>query len=110
MIRRPPRSTLSSSSAASDVYKRQQRRVRGIFNGCDAVTPVTVIKTCRRLHSNRCFGACAVPAASLASRNSVTLTNLPHSRVSRRSPSMRRFWRAWPISWVLQRPARGSMQ
>eukprot|EP00656_Telonema_subtile_P053136 TRINITY_DN75_c0_g1_i3.p1 TRINITY_DN75_c0_g1~~TRINITY_DN75_c0_g1_i3.p1 ORF type:complete len:691 (-),score=141.30 TRINITY_DN75_c0_g1_i3:170-2242(-) len=31
MIRRPPRSTLSSSSAASDVYKRQyQRRVRGI--------------------------------------------------------------------------------
>eukprot|EP00656_Telonema_subtile_P024039 TRINITY_DN2580_c0_g1_i2.p1 TRINITY_DN2580_c0_g1~~TRINITY_DN2580_c0_g1_i2.p1 ORF type:complete len:549 (-),score=147.74 TRINITY_DN2580_c0_g1_i2:180-1826(-) len=29
MIRRPPRSTLSSSSAASDVYKRQyQRRVR----------------------------------------------------------------------------------
>eukprot|EP00658_Telonema_sp_P-2_P079575 TRINITY_DN7721_c0_g1_i4.p1 TRINITY_DN7721_c0_g1~~TRINITY_DN7721_c0_g1_i4.p1 ORF type:complete len:168 (+),score=54.70 TRINITY_DN7721_c0_g1_i4:104-607(+) len=31
MIRRPPRSTLSSSSAASDVYKRQyQRRVRGL--------------------------------------------------------------------------------
>src|SRR5674536_157162 len=29
MIRRPPRSTLSSSSAASDVYKRQlSRRVR----------------------------------------------------------------------------------
>src|SRR5664280_3853238 len=25
MIRRPPRSTLSSSSAASDVYKRQRR-------------------------------------------------------------------------------------
>eukprot|EP00828_Plagiopyla_frontata_P023778 TRINITY_DN3038_c0_g1_i1.p1 TRINITY_DN3038_c0_g1~~TRINITY_DN3038_c0_g1_i1.p1 ORF type:complete len:691 (+),score=93.39 TRINITY_DN3038_c0_g1_i1:62-2134(+) len=32
MIRRPPRSTLSSSSAASDVYKRQyQRRVHGII-------------------------------------------------------------------------------
>eukprot|EP00658_Telonema_sp_P-2_P031675 TRINITY_DN2364_c0_g1_i18.p1 TRINITY_DN2364_c0_g1~~TRINITY_DN2364_c0_g1_i18.p1 ORF type:complete len:353 (+),score=82.77 TRINITY_DN2364_c0_g1_i18:101-1159(+) len=31
MIRRPPRSTLSSSSAASDVYKRQyQRRVREV--------------------------------------------------------------------------------
>src|SRR5674536_406241 len=31
MIRRPPRSTLSSSSAASDVYKRQdQDRVRGL--------------------------------------------------------------------------------
>src|SRR5665648_664467 len=28
MIRRPPRSTLSSSSAASDVYKRQTRRRR----------------------------------------------------------------------------------
>src|SRR5665648_855259 len=27
MIRRPPRSTLSSSSAASDVYKRQDTRV-----------------------------------------------------------------------------------
>src|SRR5674536_406734 len=27
MIRRPPRSTLSSSSAASDVYKRQERDV-----------------------------------------------------------------------------------
>src|SRR5665648_6335 len=30
MIRRPPRSTLSSSSAASDVYKRQQK-CPGIF-------------------------------------------------------------------------------
>eukprot|EP00658_Telonema_sp_P-2_P078006 TRINITY_DN720_c0_g1_i1.p1 TRINITY_DN720_c0_g1~~TRINITY_DN720_c0_g1_i1.p1 ORF type:complete len:649 (-),score=137.05 TRINITY_DN720_c0_g1_i1:63-2009(-) len=31
MVRRPPRSPLSSSSAASDVYKRQyQRRVRGL--------------------------------------------------------------------------------
>src|SRR5664279_3874674 len=29
MIRRPPRSTLSSSSAASDVYKRQLRNVAG---------------------------------------------------------------------------------
>src|SRR5665648_962907 len=28
MIRRPPRSTLSSSSAASDVYKRQLNRLR----------------------------------------------------------------------------------
>src|SRR5664280_209667 len=28
MIRRPPRSTLSSSSAASDVYKRQGKGVR----------------------------------------------------------------------------------
>eukprot|EP00656_Telonema_subtile_P055605 TRINITY_DN8663_c0_g1_i3.p1 TRINITY_DN8663_c0_g1~~TRINITY_DN8663_c0_g1_i3.p1 ORF type:complete len:209 (+),score=45.94 TRINITY_DN8663_c0_g1_i3:118-744(+) len=36
MIRRPPRSTLSSSSAASDVYKRQyQRRVRGVRNAME---------------------------------------------------------------------------
>eukprot|EP00825_Cyclidium_porcatum_P028659 TRINITY_DN30853_c0_g1_i1.p1 TRINITY_DN30853_c0_g1~~TRINITY_DN30853_c0_g1_i1.p1 ORF type:complete len:147 (-),score=31.43 TRINITY_DN30853_c0_g1_i1:186-626(-) len=30
MIRRPPRSTHCISSAASDVYKRQQRRVHGM--------------------------------------------------------------------------------
>src|SRR5664279_2310441 len=30
MIRRPPRSTLSSSSAASDVYKRQDLRLVGL--------------------------------------------------------------------------------
>src|SRR5664280_3530643 len=29
MLRRPPRSTLSSSSAASDVYKRQVQGTRG---------------------------------------------------------------------------------
>src|SRR5674536_22903 len=33
MIRRPPRSTLSSSSAASDVYKRQVRRHEGVGDG-----------------------------------------------------------------------------
>eukprot|EP00658_Telonema_sp_P-2_P077427 TRINITY_DN7000_c0_g1_i7.p1 TRINITY_DN7000_c0_g1~~TRINITY_DN7000_c0_g1_i7.p1 ORF type:complete len:570 (+),score=101.18 TRINITY_DN7000_c0_g1_i7:125-1834(+) len=37
MIRRPPRSTLSSSSAASDVYKRQVRQ-KLIVNGSDAST------------------------------------------------------------------------
>src|SRR5664279_5995643 len=34
MIRRPPRSTLSSSSAASDVYKRQDHQYHG-DNRCD---------------------------------------------------------------------------
>src|SRR5664280_3862028 len=33
MIRRPPRSTLSSSSAASDVYKRQVEHTEGVGNG-----------------------------------------------------------------------------
>eukprot|EP00656_Telonema_subtile_P051229 TRINITY_DN683_c0_g1_i1.p1 TRINITY_DN683_c0_g1~~TRINITY_DN683_c0_g1_i1.p1 ORF type:complete len:1291 (+),score=192.44 TRINITY_DN683_c0_g1_i1:89-3961(+) len=41
MIRRPPRSTLSSSSAASDVYKRQyQRRVRGLNTSCSMAAAV----------------------------------------------------------------------
>ena len=31
MIRRPPRSTLDRSSAASDVYKRQVEVVTGVF-------------------------------------------------------------------------------
>eukprot|EP00658_Telonema_sp_P-2_P038432 TRINITY_DN27580_c0_g1_i1.p1 TRINITY_DN27580_c0_g1~~TRINITY_DN27580_c0_g1_i1.p1 ORF type:complete len:100 (+),score=24.96 TRINITY_DN27580_c0_g1_i1:88-387(+) len=34
MIRRPPRSTLSSSSAASDVYKRQGWYVLGMCRCC----------------------------------------------------------------------------
>eukprot|EP00656_Telonema_subtile_P043459 TRINITY_DN4981_c0_g2_i1.p1 TRINITY_DN4981_c0_g2~~TRINITY_DN4981_c0_g2_i1.p1 ORF type:complete len:238 (+),score=47.68 TRINITY_DN4981_c0_g2_i1:65-778(+) len=43
MIRRPPRSTLSSSSAASDVYKRQyQRRVRGRTCGAKLCGPPRV--------------------------------------------------------------------
>src|SRR5664279_3738267 len=32
MIRRPPRSTLSSSSAASDVYKRQHLGGRSVYH------------------------------------------------------------------------------
>eukprot|EP00656_Telonema_subtile_P054449 TRINITY_DN814_c0_g1_i3.p2 TRINITY_DN814_c0_g1~~TRINITY_DN814_c0_g1_i3.p2 ORF type:complete len:150 (+),score=10.30 TRINITY_DN814_c0_g1_i3:87-536(+) len=35
MIRRPPRSTLSSSSAASDVYKRQMLYSGGFFSPTD---------------------------------------------------------------------------
>ena len=31
MIRRPPRSTLSSSSAASDVYKRQKKFIADFY-------------------------------------------------------------------------------
>eukprot|EP00658_Telonema_sp_P-2_P037399 TRINITY_DN26905_c0_g1_i1.p1 TRINITY_DN26905_c0_g1~~TRINITY_DN26905_c0_g1_i1.p1 ORF type:complete len:272 (+),score=58.36 TRINITY_DN26905_c0_g1_i1:83-898(+) len=34
MIRRPPKSTLSSSSAASDVYKRQTQMFSPVFNWC----------------------------------------------------------------------------
>eukprot|EP00656_Telonema_subtile_P056551 TRINITY_DN9055_c0_g1_i4.p2 TRINITY_DN9055_c0_g1~~TRINITY_DN9055_c0_g1_i4.p2 ORF type:complete len:105 (+),score=1.00 TRINITY_DN9055_c0_g1_i4:89-403(+) len=38
MIRRPPRSTLSSSSAASDVYKRQHTRSL-VVSTCHHTTP-----------------------------------------------------------------------
>ena len=38
MIRRPPRSTLDRSSAASDVYKRQEQ----VDQGADAVDPEVV--------------------------------------------------------------------
>eukprot|EP00658_Telonema_sp_P-2_P051101 TRINITY_DN39128_c0_g1_i1.p1 TRINITY_DN39128_c0_g1~~TRINITY_DN39128_c0_g1_i1.p1 ORF type:complete len:153 (-),score=29.76 TRINITY_DN39128_c0_g1_i1:141-599(-) len=46
MIRRPPRSTLSSSSAASDVYKRQ-----GI-NAEYGVDVTNIVKTVYNLHKN----------------------------------------------------------
>ncbi|WP_460366099.1 hypothetical protein, partial [Staphylococcus aureus] len=34
MIRRPPRSTRKESSAASDVYKRQQLHLRELHRSC----------------------------------------------------------------------------
>ena len=37
MIRRPPRSTQSRSSAASDVYKRQQQRRAGLMSVLDEI-------------------------------------------------------------------------
>src|SRR5664279_5777987 len=48
MIRRPPRSTLSSSSAASDVYKRQV--VSQIGSGSDAVSQIIFFE--RLLHAD----------------------------------------------------------
>eukprot|EP00828_Plagiopyla_frontata_P027571 TRINITY_DN3579_c0_g1_i1.p2 TRINITY_DN3579_c0_g1~~TRINITY_DN3579_c0_g1_i1.p2 ORF type:complete len:112 (-),score=21.64 TRINITY_DN3579_c0_g1_i1:27-362(-) len=41
MTRRPPRSTLSSSSAASDVYKRQGQNLT-VFRDLHALDPVTM--------------------------------------------------------------------
>eukprot|EP00658_Telonema_sp_P-2_P002742 TRINITY_DN1101_c0_g1_i7.p1 TRINITY_DN1101_c0_g1~~TRINITY_DN1101_c0_g1_i7.p1 ORF type:complete len:103 (-),score=26.26 TRINITY_DN1101_c0_g1_i7:71-379(-) len=55
MIRRPPRSTLSSSSAASDVYKRQyQRRVRGLCTLLECIARRGIkdeYRRCRRCSS-----------------------------------------------------------
>ena len=64
MIRRPPRSTLSSSSAASDVYKRQgpesmngQSRER-VFAWAHAVyvNLLRYLQSTRKAHSNRAHG------------------------------------------------------
>src|SRR5450756_3109086 len=41
MIRRPPRSTQSRSSAASDVYKRQATALSPVFDGAKGTLPVT---------------------------------------------------------------------
>src|SRR5674536_261436 len=38
IVRRPPRSTLSSSSAASDVYKRQSREVKPASRSARAIS------------------------------------------------------------------------
>ena len=49
MIRRPPRSTLSSSSAASDVYKRQQQINQGQMDRWNIVTTLNYLKLEREL-------------------------------------------------------------
>src|SRR5664280_1594985 len=43
MIRRPPRSTLSSSSAASDVYKRQKQYTYQVLDGFSFVIGLNLI-------------------------------------------------------------------
>src|SRR5674536_40121 len=59
MIRRPPRSTLSSSSAASDVYKRQLLDKEGYLKA-DKVeeSDIIIINTCavREKAKNRLYG------------------------------------------------------
>ena len=54
MIRRPPRSTLSSSSAASDVYKRQDEKVAKLIvvPTCQK-TAVDIIKTGERVDEEK---------------------------------------------------------
>src|SRR5664280_3697265 len=54
MIRRPPRSTLSSSSAASDVYKRQDTILAsgGLLDGQPPVVPAGVLGGARATGRN----------------------------------------------------------
>ena len=56
MIRRPPRSTLSSSSAASDVYKRQELDVPAKFEHTHNIfhNPHSSSTTCHHNRSNPC--------------------------------------------------------
>src|SRR5674536_208507 len=93
MIRRPPRSTLSSSSAASDVYKRQAPARRASGRGTPAgsrrhlpaVRPHANRPHANRPHANRrCTSAAAAStraterdAASAAAASSAALTSPP---------------------------------
>src|SRR5665648_46309 len=76
MIRRPPRSTLSSSSAASDVYKRQghtgavhnvESRVEEGLNH-RLVEGLRILRTCReqREKPEECFGAPVHPVIDVS--------------------------------------------
>src|SRR5664279_6599105 len=63
MIRRPPRSTLSSSSAASDVYKRQVNILRILALSTLAAGVAAV--HCAMLYTHRRFGPAAFYQAAL---------------------------------------------
>ena len=54
MIRRPPRSTQSRSSAASDVYKRQRERNDDVQGLGGEVAGMHARQSCRCNHSPRC--------------------------------------------------------
>src|SRR5674536_313057 len=66
MIRRPPRSTLSSSSAASDVYKRQplDRAIKGLVSGRYQWIAFTSVNAVRAVWERR--GAVALDARAFA--------------------------------------------
>ena len=53
MIRRPPRSTLDRSSAASDVYKRQTKYEASIYLSLTGSLPYTALELSRLLHLPR---------------------------------------------------------
>src|SRR5664280_787309 len=78
MIRRPPRSTLSSSSAASDVYKRQIRDLSAAFMDYRRVTSPNTARSHAswhlRLDLHRALCVCGLWAgAGMAGPRSSTL-------------------------------------
>src|SRR5664279_1657006 len=87
MIRRPPRSTLSSSSAASDVYKRQIKdwignvphhewHIRTLQN---LSRPVNVLTT----HSSWLFASLALGPSGLLSGSGSVIADLQAKNVPR---------------------------
>src|SRR5664279_6504649 len=86
MIRRPPRSTLSSSSAASDVYKRQPG---GLFGGLGDLHARGGIE--HRLDDVVVAGAAAdIAFELLAHRGLVELTAMTLHDIDRRHDHARR--------------------
>src|SRR5664280_2056777 len=82
MIRRPPRSTLSSSSAASDVYKRQLQRGPAEHRRAHGDPPpnrVSRKRNCSRIRS------CTVAATTSSSSRSLVPAN-PASSARRARP------------------------
>ena len=79
MIRRPPRSTLSSSSAASDVYKRQQPcrcldTVKNAFFGTDNLS--CTISSSTYSYATRQRGSCATAHYLLSCKQQCLLVRL----------------------------------
>src|SRR5674536_298982 len=66
MIRRPPRSTLSSSSAASDVYKRQ--RLIAAFDYRSVLTEVACTEICIEPFYKRTYRALPCYAFKITKR------------------------------------------
>eukprot|EP00656_Telonema_subtile_P034211 TRINITY_DN38330_c0_g1_i2.p1 TRINITY_DN38330_c0_g1~~TRINITY_DN38330_c0_g1_i2.p1 ORF type:complete len:760 (-),score=205.61 TRINITY_DN38330_c0_g1_i2:140-2419(-) len=95
MIRRPPRSTLSSSSAASDVYKRQIFMVSEGMNADRPETPVDPAQLHERgdiLGSPRCKEAMArtgIVRADLRPRDLASFRPGTHERITQEQQKMR---------------------
>src|SRR5674536_109317 len=68
MIRRPPRSTLSSSSAASDVYKRQGS-TRRCGPGDFTTAPATTWPDWRHASTQSCAVGCSITVRSTVRRS-----------------------------------------
>eukprot|EP00658_Telonema_sp_P-2_P024133 TRINITY_DN19684_c0_g1_i1.p1 TRINITY_DN19684_c0_g1~~TRINITY_DN19684_c0_g1_i1.p1 ORF type:complete len:107 (+),score=31.96 TRINITY_DN19684_c0_g1_i1:105-425(+) len=89
MIRRPPRSTLSSSSAASDVYKRQVPSMRHtgsprtLQQQVAATTPTAEEERTPRTTPRRTFGGGVTPPTNAVSYTHLRAHETPEHLVCR---------------------------